>query len=428
MIFGENHRWACPRVIEALDRIFPYFEVRGTYSIAERFITRVLALGEFSSAETQIQMLRHAARIAYLQAKGEQPLQRYQAALEIALHAEVTHRYASLHHDIAQVHLQKGRYEAANQSLADAERAVDPVRQQPLLYAIWSNQGVSAFRQGKVDVALQYYQKALDRLGDDDSHLAPELQPIAQHIHDALGIAFTERGDYQAALKHFRQSRALARQFNYPQLSSYLYLNMGLAYCYLGEYEEADDCFTKSEAIANDIRHLELQTLNVLNRGLLASRRNTHEEAIRLHKMALEKAKAYKLTWMKPRILISLGKTYLRATDSRYGQASQAFAEVLAEPELAAAFVSQALYGIALSWVLQHHVGGDHPVEATLDLLLPILDATTCPAPALPPDEIADYLDWAHMAFQRDFDHLERLERYRIVEVLRSWLAQKSSA
>ncbi len=428
VIFGENHRWARPRVVEALDRIFPYFEVRGSYSTAERLITQVLALGEFSSVETQIQMLRHAARIAYLQADGEQSLQRYQAALDIALSAEVTHRYASLHHDIAQVHLQKGHYEAANQSLADAERAADPVRQQPLLYAIWSNQGASAFRQGRVDVALQYYQKALDQLGDDDSSLVPELQPIAQYIHNALGIAFTERGDYQVALKHFRRSMALARQFNYPQLSGYLYLNMGLAYCYLGEYEEADDCFTKSEAIAAEIHHFELQTLNVLNRGLLVSRRDAHEEAIRLHRMALDQAETYELTWMKPRILISLGKTYLRATDSQYALASQRFAEVLTEPELAAVYISHALYGIALSWALQHRGGGDHSVEATLDLLLPVLDAATCSAPALPLDEIADHLDWAHAAFQRDFDHLERLERYRIVEVLRIWLAQRSSA
>ena len=79
----------------------------------------------------------------------------------------------------------------------------------------------------------------LDGLGGDEINLPPEFQTVAQHVHTALGLTFTELGDYDAAMHHFQQSMALARLLNYPQLIGYLYLNIGLIYCYRKEYERS---------------------------------------------------------------------------------------------------------------------------------------------------------------------------------------------
>ena len=419
IFFDDNHVWARPSAVEALNRLFPYFEMRGLHSAASKLIARVLELAEFESVTTHIQMLRHAAKIASIQAKDAPALNFYQEALAVAQKANLIQQYASLYHGIGCVHLEKGQFVEAIRNLELAEKWAEASNYPPLLYTIWTNLGVSAFRQGHFDTALQQYQKVLDHLGSDEANLPPELQTIAQFIQTWLGLTYTELGNYDVAVQHFQQSMGLARRLNYPQLIGYLYLNMGITYCYQKEYDNAADCFVQSGMIADQIQHAALRAQVTLNQGMLASTRFEHEKALYLHRTALIEAEEQQLTWMKVQIFLSLGKTYLR--DEQFESAIKFFAEVLLH-EFALAYVAQALYGMALSIMLKAHFIGDNHVETTSNLVHPFL--TTRLGSSSQFAEAKDYLDWAHAAFQRDLDHLPRLDRYHIVETLRIWLSK----
>ena len=419
VLFGDDHVWARPQAIESLNRIFPYFEMRGLHAAASRLFTRALDLGQFASVTTHIQMLRSAAKIASIRADDEEPLKLYQRALDVAQDAAVTTQYASLYHGIGSIYMEKGRFREAIQNFETAARWVDAAQQKPLLYAIWSNLGVCASRQGQFERARQHYQKVLAHLGGSGIDLPPELQTIAQFVQTWLGITCTELGDYETAMRHFDASMALARVLNYPQLMGYLYLNIGLAYCYQAAYDEADDCFHRASLIAEQIEHAALRTQVTFNQAILASKRSLHQEALRLHRIALIEATDHDLTWVKPQILISLGKAYLRV--EQFESAQQPFGEVLQLPQITAAYIAQALYGLASSVVLKAHFIGDNRVETTFELIHPRFDSL--PLDRLPLQEVGDYLDWTHTAFQRDLDHIPQLARYRIVDALHLWIA-----
>ena len=424
VLFGEDHVWAQPQAIEALKQAFPYIEHRGLYSTAARLIARALETTSIDGVETRIQLLRHGARISYFQADTDQSLKLHGEALDLAKHARVTHLYASLYHDVGNVYLQRGQFDHAVQNFEAAEQVVDFERQRRLLYSIWSNLGVCAFRQGDFEGAKAYYRRVLEHLESVDENARSELLPIKQFIQTALGTTYTELGDYEAALTYLNQSVDLARQLDYPQLVGYAYLNLGLTYAYRKEYEEADDCFARAGMIAEQINHAAMQAQVTLNQGILASKHFSHQEAFRLHRTALVQAEAHHLTWMKPQILLSLGKAYLRC--NQFEAASQYFSEALALPDIAASYVSQMLYGLVLSMALQANSIVDDPMELTSDLIQSKLDELALSSLSLPLREIPNYLDWAQAMFQRDLDHILQLERYRIAEALQSWLVRVS--
>lgn len=423
VIFSDDHAWARPQAVDALNQIFPYFEIRGLYSTAARLVTRVLELGAFDSVEAHVQMLRRAARVALLRAEDEQSLKLYREALERARGAGVTQLYASLYHDIGNVQLETGRLEDAIRSFETAEQVVDAERRPHLLYSIWSNLGVTAFRQGRFELAVQYYQKVLDHLGGSETELPRELQTVAQFNLNALGLTATELGDYPTALSYFERSMVLAQILNYPQLMGYLYMNMGFTYCYQKEFDQAHHCFVQSGIIADQIQHVTLRTLVTFNQGMLASRRFLHQEALRLHRTALIEAEDHDVVWLKPQILVSLGKAYLRS--EQFDSAAQSFSESLLTHAVTPIYVSQAIYGLCLSAMLKTYIIGNNNVETTLKRIAAPL--ASVPAEVLPLN-LVSYLDWAHAAFERDLDHIPQLGRYRLVEALRTWLSDHPHA
>ena len=84
VFLNDDHVWARPQAVEVLRQVFPYFEMRGLHSTASRLITRVLTLGEFESVLQHIQMMRNAAKIAFIRADEEQALRLYEEALVLA--------------------------------------------------------------------------------------------------------------------------------------------------------------------------------------------------------------------------------------------------------------------------------------------------------------------------------------------------------
>lgn len=424
VIGGDAHPWARRQAVEVLNQIYPYFELRGLHEVASRLIGRARELHDIEDVSTHIQLTRRAARLASIRAEDEQAQRLYEEALARAKQANDTRQYAPLYHDIGNVHLQKGRFSEAIRCFELAEREAGSEQPPYLRYSIWSNLGVSAYRQGQYQDALRHYQKVIDHLGGDTSNLPPELLNIAEFVHTAMGSTLNELGQYEQAKACFQRGLALARQLNYPERLGFSYLNLGVSYYHMKDYHAAYDCFVQGGIIADQIQHVALRTQILWNQGSLASARFQHKEALSLLRSALIEVENNDLMWLKPRILIGLGKAYLRA--EHHDSARQCFTEALSLRQILAKHAAQGLYGLGLSVMLKAYVVGNNDVEITLDLLQPYLELL--PVSALPLNDIEPNLAPAGDLFQQDLDHLPQLERYRIVEALLIWLSSLQPA
>ncbi len=422
-IFGSDHHWADDQVVDALLLIFPYFERHSLYTTAAKLVNYVLDHFEVSSPAAQIELFYYAGKIAQVRDTYERAMSRYEHALALIDTSKITQHYGHIRQSIGILQMRNSHLDDAIVSFETAEHWAKKNDQITLLCGIWSNLAVAAFRQNRLDDALTYYKMVLEQTGDDLSSLSLNLQDVAQFAYSTLGLIYTERGEYDQAKACYERSMALARQLHLTERLGYLYLNLGVMYYQIKDYDAAHDCFVQGAVIAEQIGNVELSIHFQWNQGALASIRFAHKEAFHLLRSAIIAAQDNDLHWMKPRILIALGKAHLR---SELPDAAQRdFAEAWSLPFLSVKHAAQCLYGLALSAMLREYTVGNNDVETTLDLIQPLLDAL--PASALSLNEIIEQLNSAHEAFQRDLDHFPHLARFCITEALKIWSASQPS-
>lgn len=247
---------------------------------------------------------------------------------------------------------------------------------------------------------------------------------LLQHIQMSLGVIYNDLGKPNQAKHYFEQSLSLARQLDYPEQLGYVYLHLGITYFQIKDYDAANNCFIQGEIIADRIQQVELQTQLQWNKGALASIRFQHKEALFLLRSALIQAEKYDLQGVKPRIMIGLGKAYLRMEN--FDSALQCFIQALVQPSALPRHWAQYLYGAGLSIMLRKYVIGNQDVEITLEQLSPVLN--TLQLPELPDNShFFPQLLEAENVFQKELDHFPELARYCLVEALKIWIANRPS-
>ncbi len=425
MVFlNEDNTWALPQAIEVMNKIYPYFEKRGLYVLASKLFNRACELNRFVTPSLHIQTVYRAGKIEYLQTNLDQALRRYEQALALSQEYESNDHLGNIYFSFGSVYLRRAEFKTMTASLEIAETWATRNQQIPLLYSIWSNMGVCAHTQGQLETAHKYYRKVLEHLGNNLLNLSPELQLIAQHIQTTLGLINNDLNRPDQAKHHFEQSLSLARHLEYPEQLGYVYLNLGITYYQTKDYDAANDCFVQGGIIADRIQHVELQTQLQWNQGALASTRFQHKEALYLLRSALIQADKYDLQGIKPRIVIGLGKAYLRMES--FNSSLECFTQALIQPSALLHHWAQSLYGIGLSVMLRKFVIGNQDVEITLEQLTPVLNTLTLPK--LPANELfIPKLEEAEAVFQRELDHFPELGRYRLVEALKIWFADRSA-
>ena len=250
------------------------------------------------------------------------------------------------------------------------------------------------------------------------------MQEVAQFALGALGLIYTEQGEYDRAKDCYERSMNLARQFHFTERLGYLYLNLGVMYYQMQDYDAAHDCFIQGGDIAEQIGSVELRIQFLWNRGALASIRFAHKEAFLLLRSAFIEAQDNDLKWMKPRILIALGKAHLRS--ELPDAARRDFIEAWSLPALSVKHAAQCLYGLSLSIMLKEFTVGNNDVETSLELAQPLLDALS--SLSIPLSEVIAQLDFAHETFQHDLDHFPHLERFRINDMLQIWASNRQAS
>ena len=191
-------------------------------------------------------------------------LGRYEEAMEAYRKAiALDPKFAYPWNGLGNVYADLGRYEEAMKAYRKA------IELDPKYAAPWYNLGIVYRRLGRYEEAMEAYQKAI------------ELDPKDAAPWHGLGLVHTLRGDLDAALDAFRKAVELAPDRGVYHLALFGTLRR------LGREEEA----RREGEIARPL----METESAYNRACFAALRGDKEEALRLLKVALDKAPGYRL-------------------------------------------------------------------------------------------------------------------------------------
>ncbi|MBL8133906.1 MAG: tetratricopeptide repeat protein [Anaerolineae bacterium] len=428
VILSDHYQNLQDRAVEALHRLYEYFEGRGLYSKTFALLTHVRDHLDLAQP-LRLQTLFYIGKLAKYQAKFDAALEAFAGALAIAQRMDKTERYGSLLFHIGDAQIQSGSYADALTSLEEAARWAQSADQPQLLYAIWSNVAVCHFYQGDYARALEQYRWIAEQIGGDFDALPDSLKPIAQYLQNAIGATLLGMNAYAEALPYFQRSLALANSLGRQDQIAYSYLNLGAAYHSLKAYAAAQDSFAQGRAIAERIEHTPLIADFTWNQGALASSQMQHDRAFMLLRQSLIQIEDNHLTIQKPHALNFLAKAYLRF--ERADLAEKCFLMALRVPGVSLSQSAHALCGLLLSALMTTDIIGDDDVETTLtalEVLKPLIPVRSLALFALPPGDAAAHLDREAAALQHELDHLPTLARYRVVEALTYWLNERGAA
>lgn len=265
--------------------------------------------GQFADTlSAELRALPQQARAKWLLTRAENRLQSHPAeARKLALNALVLLSKESAPdsvlmagaHNIAGVaHLQFELYDQAANHLTEAGRILQRHPSDSLLTDVYTSLGILYERNGKYENSLQYYHlvaQMLEKNGAPPTNVARNLTNIG-HLYDVQGqldlaqqyytraldiceehkIAFgrallnqnlahilSRKGDLQASLQHSNISIAVALAENFPRIELSGYDNTGTVWEQMGEYAAARRYYHKALSMARSIGYPKVE-MNVL--------------------------------------------------------------------------------------------------------------------------------------------------------------------
>ena len=95
----------------------------------------------------------------------------------------------------------------------------------------YPNQGVTYYQQGKYDIAIESYQKAI------------RINPNFAVAHNSLGVAYEKQGKYDLAVKSYKKAISINPN------NAETHYSLGTAYATQGKYDLAVKSYKKAIAI-----------------------------------------------------------------------------------------------------------------------------------------------------------------------------------
>jgi tetratricopeptide (TPR) repeat protein len=150
-----------------------------------------------------------------------------------------------LHYDLAWAYDLKEALDKAEMHLEEA------VRLKPDYSEAYNYLGVIYFRGGRVDMAIEAYQKALSNL----TYVNP------QHAHFNLGVAYLSRNEYEKAAEQFQRAVRLVPDY------AAAHNNLGRAYEGLEQYRKARASYARAIDFAPEYAEAHLNLGKLLYRA-----------------------------------------------------------------------------------------------------------------------------------------------------------------
>ncbi|HQN98999.1 MAG TPA: tetratricopeptide repeat protein, partial [Bacteroidales bacterium] len=197
---------------------------------------------------------------------------------------------AELSHQFGVLHLIKGEYEAAQQNFMQSYHLKTRLygEKDTSLAVTYNNLGICAYRIGRVNEALAYYQKAIERARTMQS--SPNIL-LARCIENAA-IMYGEIGNYNDALKNFADAlhiKLLASGENSQDVGR-AYMNIANLEIDLSDYDNALMHLQKAEKIFLNLYGNDFGDFDAIyqNMGKIYNSRGDYEKALNYYNKAIE--------------------------------------------------------------------------------------------------------------------------------------------
>ena len=145
---------------------------------------------------------------------------------------------------IARCHIEKANFEAAVDCLAVARAAADVVSDRAGIAHADNLMGIAAQQRGDLDAAERHYHRARA-----EAKLADERRALAM-IELNLGTVLNIRGDFEGARHHYEASLCGFESVAAHHAVRDVLNNLGMLHTDCGEWAAADHCFTRARRLA----------------------------------------------------------------------------------------------------------------------------------------------------------------------------------
>ena len=169
---------------------------------------------------------------------------------------------------------------------AEAERVLAAPEHQREMAAVLHQQGILAQSRGDYDAALGHYRRSLEMLEQlgDRAGVAKSL--------NAIGLVLQERGDYDKALDYYQRSLQEAEAIGDRQQIATVLHAIGIVHRHLGDYDVALEHHRRSLEMLEQLgdRAGVAKSLNAI--GLVLQERGDYDKALDYYQRSLQEAEA----------------------------------------------------------------------------------------------------------------------------------------
>lgn len=190
---------------------------------------------------------------------------------------DINYQHIILYTSIGIIYINLGDFEKSLNYLSQAEKlAIENYqidrKEGAKLCVIYNDIGAVYLQQGKCDIALGYYEKALEynKINEDEAYHSAIL--------NNLGIIKAEQGEYGQALDYYEQSLALREKLNDKEGIAQVYNNIGGCYIQLSKINKAIDFFYKSIALCQETNNYRSEMIAVRSLAMLYNFKKRYED------------------------------------------------------------------------------------------------------------------------------------------------------
>lgn len=398
-----------------------HLERRGFYELSISLLQKALDSRKYNLSDTVNLNLHHMLGQAYSRISSiQEAYDSLDKASGIAQQLGMTESYARILLDSGILSLRLQNWQAANHFFSESLNLAETSQNTLLVCRALSNLGLCAFRQEQYDVAYDFYVRMLEAADNIISKVVKAETRFA--AYKALGTTLENLNALEESAKMYAHMSVLAESLKAPIRIGYAHLSIGVLDYKQRDFDKAYQEFLTGKALIDASGYAEGQALFLWNLGSIQSMRHQFAESERYLKQALLQTNAHSIEWIKAKILLSIGKLYLRQHHSRLAESS--FLEALHMAEGRGGVLAEALYGLVLNRLSQQFVVGSDRREDATQVLGDIVGDHGLTADDLAAITKGD-IHKAHNIFAHELDEFPDLERYRIIEALVQWCIER---
>ncbi len=141
--------------------------------------------------------------------------------------------------------------------------------------------GVSAFRKGNMETALQEWESCLEIATSNPPDLS--TAPLIAIAHNDLGIWYQQHKQYALAFDHYHNSLNYATEINDALRIAKTLSNLGLLYMNQKDYPNAEKYLSECLVITEANQYLQLQSIALGNLGLMYQKKGNPDKAMQFY-------------------------------------------------------------------------------------------------------------------------------------------------